>query len=296
MTLSTGNVLRLGLFGSAVVAGCVWAPAAVAEDGPAQADLGVQVDVGGGQLWSVAGLQPSTDVIPFAPAGTVWEATVTAAPVGGGIPVVPAFSARPDGAGQSYPVLWSTPTALGISPAPIAAGQAASGKIYFDAATTAPPASVAYTSGGRDTAVWVMPAAPAAESAPSYVSPSPMAGSQGPAAVTPQVPAAVPAPAAGSTGTAVPAAPRSAGTPLPAAPRSAGTPLPAGSTPAAAPAGPPVSTPAVAAPAAAPPSSPAAPAAVPPPPAATPSTPAPAAGGSVGTPLVTPTTTVLPAG
>ena len=60
-------------------------------------------------MWTVTQLQPSRDSIPFQTAGTLWEATATAAPVNGGVPVVPGFAAR--GGADSYPVLWPVPTA-----------------------------------------------------------------------------------------------------------------------------------------------------------------------------------------
>lgn len=300
--MNTSTVLRLGLFAFGAVAACAWAPAAVADDGT-QTTLGGQADAGGGQMWTVTGLQPSSDSIPFQAAGTLWEATATAAPVGGGIPVVPGFAAR--GGADNYPVLWPVPTANGVNPAALSAGGSTTGKLYFDVVGQA-PSSVVYSSNGHDAAMWVQP--PPAVGAPSstnyspapYSSSAPMTG--GMPATTPKAPAA-PAPAAGGSGTPLPAASGSSGTPLPAE-NSATTPAPAsgssgtpasgssgtpatGTQPPAAAASP-ATTPAPAAvsPAAAAPTTAAAPAPT------TPATPS----GSAGTPLTAPTTTVVPAG
>lgn len=309
--MNTSTVLRLGLFAFGAVAACAWAPAAVADDGT-QTTLGGQADVGGGQMWTVTGLQPSSDSIPFQAAGTLWEATATAAPVGGGIPVVPGFAAR--GGADNYPVLWPVPTANGVNPAALPAGGSTTGKLYFDVVGQA-PSSVVYSSNGHDAAVWVQP--PPAAGAPSstnyspapYSSSAPMTG--GMPAPTPKAPAA-PAPAAGSSGTPLPAASGSSGTPLPAensattpAPTSgsSGTPATAGSsgTPASGSSGTPATgtqpSAAAASPAATPAPAAASPSAAAPTTAAAPAPTTPAApSGSAGTPLTAPTTTVVPAG
>jgi hypothetical protein len=243
MKKPAGNIgWQIGLLASAAAAACAWAPAALADDGGTQASLGGQVDTGG-QLWTVSDLQPSADVIAYAPAGSLWEATATVAPVGGGIPMVPGFAAR--AGGDSYPVLWPVPTAQGINPSSLPAGGTTTGKLYFDVVGAAPN-SVVYTAGGHDAAVWVAPPpaeapapAPGGYTAPRYAPVSPVPAPQAvtpvapvapaPAAVAPAAPAA-PAPAAGSSGTPAPAS-----TPAPAAgssgtPASAGAPAPA-STP-----------------------------------------------------------------
>ncbi|MCB1265118.1 MAG: DUF1942 domain-containing protein [Mycobacterium sp.] len=309
--MKTSTALRLGLFAFGTAAACAWAPIALADDAT-QTTLGGQADVGGGQMWTVTQLQPSRDSIPFQTAGTLWEATATAAPVNGGVPVVPGFAAR--GGADSYPVLWPVPTALGINPSALPAGGTATGKLYFDVVGPA-PTSVAYNSNGHDTAVWVEPPpAPASQPSTGY-SPAPYSMGAAPAATpkvtAPAVPAA-PAPT-GSSGTPLPAASGSSGTPLPAE-NSATTPPPAAGssgTPASGSSGTPASgssgTPATGtqAPASASPSPAASPApAAPSPAAATPSSPATApapapttASGSAGTPLTAPTTTtVVPAG
>ena len=217
------NAFRIALFGSLATAACAWAPSALADN------LGSPVDVGGGQQWTVGNLQPSTDAIPYQPAGSLWEATATSQLAGGGIPVIPGFAAN-SGA-QTYPVLWGVASAQGINPASLPAGGSTTGKIYFDV-TGGAPNSVSYAVDGQQVANWVQPPPPVVGTAPAYT--APRAAAPMPAAVAPAAtaPAAVnPAPAAaGSSGTPAPAAAGSSGTPLPAS-GSAGTPLPAeGST------------------------------------------------------------------
>ena len=283
MTKSMAGVAwRAGLFVSAAAAACVWAPAALADDGSTQASMGSQVDVGGGQSWTVDELEPSSDAIPYRPTGTLWEAEATAQSVPGGLPIIPGFSAR--AGGVSYPVLWPVPAAEGVNPSALPPGGTAEGKIYFDV-TGPPPTAVAYTANGRDTAVWVQPP-PVAPSPGGYT--APVAPAPAPRGVLP----VAPAPAV-----VAPAAPAPA--PAPAASGSSGTPIAAGSTPAAAPttAAPTTPAPTMAAPTTAAPTTA----------AATPMAPAPAAaevpartnpaGGSAGTPaspaMSIPTTTVV---
>jgi hypothetical protein len=231
---TTSSATLFALFAAAGAAACAWAPQAAADDA-VPTDLGSQANVGGGQQWTVSGLQPSADLIAAAPAGSLWEATATSTPEQGGIPTVPGFAARATD-GQSYPVLWTVPTALGINPSPLPAGSSATGKLYFDV-TGAAPNAVTYTRDGQDAATWVQPPPPPAGTpAPTtygggaraaYVSPVQTAPAPGsvPRALTPSAPA--PAAAAGSSGT--PAAP-AAGTAAPAV-GSTGTAQPA--TPAA---------------------------------------------------------------
>ena len=286
------TAVGLGFLASAAAAACAWAPAAIADDSSAQSTLGGQANVAG-QQWTVGNLAPSSDVIAYAPAGTLWEATATVTPTQGGVPVVPGFEARAGAA--NYPVLWPVPTTLGINPSALPTGGSASGKLYFDVVGPTPN-SVAFTSDGRDVAVWVQP--PPEASAGTY-SPAPAASGssvqspKSPAVgvAPPAVPAApAPAPAAGSSGTPLPAG--SSGTPLPAENSATATPPASGSsgTPATA-----ASQPSAAAVSPSPAASTPAPASTP----ATASAPAPAstspapAAGSSGTPLTAPTTTVV---
>ncbi|WP_409347393.1 DUF1942 domain-containing protein [Mycolicibacterium mucogenicum] len=103
--------------------------------------------------WTLTDLRPSTDAAPGYPlAGRLWEATVTVRAASGAVtPVIPNFSAM--GARHTqYPVLWQLATPTGISPATLAEGQSATGKIYFDA-TGPDPMVVAYTTGGSKPAM-----------------------------------------------------------------------------------------------------------------------------------------------
>jgi hypothetical protein len=209
------TAVGIGLFGSMAAAACAWAPGALADT-----TLGSPADVGAGRQWTISELRPSTDAIPYQPAGTLWEATATAQLADGGVPMVPGFVAR--GGDATYPVLWSVPTPQGVNPAALPAGGSITGKIYFDA-TAGAPTSVAYAVDGTDVAVWVQPPPPPAGSpAPAYTAPR---------AVAPAPALTAPAPAVtGSSGTPAPAASGSSGTPLPET-GSSGTPLPAeGST------------------------------------------------------------------
>lgn len=293
MTKTT--VLRALFAGAGVAAAGAMGMAVASADDGTQANLGGAaqlVDGGTVQQWTVGGLRPSGDVIDYAPAGSLWEATATNTSVAGGnIPFVPGFSAR--GGADSYPVLWGVASPQGVNPAGLAPGQSSTGKLYFDV-TGASPDRVAFSDGGHDLAVWVTPPPPPAAAgggAPATVYSPPASGgaAAAPAATAP----AAPAPAAtGSQGTPAPAATGSQGTPLPAT-GSQGTPLPAGSTPApasAAPASTPAATPA---PASQAPAS-QAPASQAPASSSATATPAPASG-SQGTPLTAPTTTVVPA-
>ena len=116
--MQVGTGLRIALFGGLGVAVCAWAPSAWADDH--QSNLGSPMDIGGGQQWTVSGLQPSSDAIPFAPAGSLWEATATNQIAGGGIPMVPGFAAG-NGA-ETYPVLWGVGSPQGLNPASLPPG------------------------------------------------------------------------------------------------------------------------------------------------------------------------------
>ncbi len=327
----TSFALRaLFLTAGAAAVGMIGAPLALADE--QQTTLGSAADVVNGdnvQQWTVGELEPSSDVIPFQPVGTLWEAEATARAAQGGIPVIPGFSARAGDA--SYPVLWQVPTAEGVNPSALPPGGATpEGKLYFDV-TGAAPTGVAFSNGGRDLAVWTAPP-PAAEGtgygAPA-VRPLPVTGAaqNAPAAV------AVAPPAAAGQGTPAAGVPAATGSTqgAPAAAGSQGTPAgtPATTAPAAGAQGTPAGTPATTAPAAGAQGTPAAagsqgapagtpataapaagaqgtPAGAPSTAAAVPTTPAPAAAGSQGTPAqgtpatvtptAAPTTTVVPQG
>lgn len=49
------------------------------------------------QHWTITGLKPSTDIIPFQPAGTLWEATATDEAVSGSVtPIISDLSSLGD--------------------------------------------------------------------------------------------------------------------------------------------------------------------------------------------------------
>ena len=102
------------------------------------------------QGWTVSGLKPSTDTIPYPVAGTLWEATATDEAISGNvIPIVANLNARAE-SGQTYRVLFGVATAQGVNPATLAEGESTTGKVYFDVTGDAPD-SVVYNAGGTDT-------------------------------------------------------------------------------------------------------------------------------------------------
>ena len=109
------------------------------------------VDIEIEQDWTISDLRPSTDAIPYQPAGSLWEASATVEVPHGGVPMVNGFVARSGSA--NYPVLWGVAAPLGVSPAALPPGGTVSGKLYFDV-TGPQPDSVAYTADGEDRAVW----------------------------------------------------------------------------------------------------------------------------------------------
>lgn len=110
-------------------------------------------DGGGMQDWSVTDLKKSGDVaLGFPVAGQLWEATATVTAMSGAsTPVIPNFNATSDRG--SYPVLWQLASSQGISPATLAQGQTATGKIYFDV-TGGNPMAVTYTASGAKPLMW----------------------------------------------------------------------------------------------------------------------------------------------
>lgn len=142
----------IGACAALLTAAGALSPAAHAEtvDFGEPTDIDV-VDIEIEQHWTVSGLQPSTDALPYQPAGALWEATTSVTLDQGGVPMISGFSAR-SGADE-YPVLWAVASPLGILPTALPPGGSASGKIYFDV-TGAAPTSVAYTLEGADAAAW----------------------------------------------------------------------------------------------------------------------------------------------
>lgn len=246
-TVKTKSISTAVIAAAAAVAiGLAAAPSAFADDESTvtTTTVGQQAKLTNGdvvQAWTITGLKPSTDEIPYAPQGTLWEATATNEAVQGSVqPIVSNLNARAAD-GQVYRVLFGVATPQGVNPAPLAQGEKTSGKVYFDV-TGAAPDSVVYNAGGQDLLVW-KPAPPAAsgsgggstapvqrvpaqtapvQSAPAATAPAPAAGSSG-TPITEATPSAA-APEAGSAGT-----PITEGTPATPAPAagSAGTPAPA---------------------------------------------------------------------
>lgn len=185
------------------------------------------------QGWTVTGLKPSSDAIPYPVRGTLWEATATDTAISGGVtPIVSNFNARARN-GDTYRVLFTVATPQGVNPSGLAQGQQATGKLYFDV-TGANPDSVVYNAAGTDLLLWLTP-----PPAPSTGGAGTSGSTRGSASTA--TPAAPGAAAAGAPATAPGVAPGqpaaaetlpgtpagSSGTPLPAG--SSGTPLPAGS-------------------------------------------------------------------
>jgi len=143
-------------------AGIVVASTAAADGGETTVTpIGGQAELANGevvQAWTVLELQPSLDMIPYPVQGTLWEAIVTNQAVRGSVtPIISDFNARSVG-GENYRALFQVPTAMGISPATLAEGQEADGKVYFDV-TGDDPSSVVYNAFGQDLIVWEQPPA-----------------------------------------------------------------------------------------------------------------------------------------
>jgi len=151
------------------------------------------------QSWIITDLGPSSDVIPYVPQGTLWEATATNEAVQGSIqPIVSNLNAR-SADGENYRVLFGVATSQGVNPAALAQGEKTSGKLYFDV-TGADPDSVVYNAGGQDLVIWAPapPASPASGGSGSWSPPATGGDQSAPAPAE-----TAPAPATGSTGTPI---------------------------------------------------------------------------------------------
>lgn len=105
--------------------------------------------------YTVAGLMPSSDPVPYPVAGRLYEATVTANALDGTVtPAVPNFNARALG-GDNYPALAEVSS---LSAAPVGPGDSSTGKVYFDV-VGATPNSVVFNNGFEDILGWVGPSA-----------------------------------------------------------------------------------------------------------------------------------------
>ncbi|MBI3228170.1 MAG: MPT63 family protein [Mycolicibacterium cosmeticum] len=124
------------------------------------------IDSGGSAIgYTVAGLKPSSDAIPYPVAGQLYEATVTVDAVRGAVsPVIPFFNARAED-GATYRVLSNIFTPQGLSGGTVLPGDSSRGKLYFDVVGP-PPNSVVYNNGDHDLLGWVR-----VDGAPDMVSP-----------------------------------------------------------------------------------------------------------------------------
>ncbi len=137
----------------ALMAGvCGLAPAAAA-DGEVFGLQQTVTDAGGGEIgYTVTKFVPSSDAIPYAVTGRLYEVTVRADALNGmPTPVIPAFSATGP-SGQSYPALAGVWTPQTLSTATLLPGGHSTGKVYFDAVGEA-PTSVVYNNAGT-TLTW----------------------------------------------------------------------------------------------------------------------------------------------
>jgi hypothetical protein len=137
-------------------------PVAFAGTDAAVYDFGGQAMVMDGSVvqgWTVSGLKKSSDTVPYAVQGTLWEATATDEAVQDrAVPIVSNLNARTQ-SGHTYRALFQVATSEGVNPSARAQGEKTTGKLYFDA-TDEDPDSVVYNDGSRDRAVWVQPPAP----------------------------------------------------------------------------------------------------------------------------------------
>jgi hypothetical protein len=200
--------------------GIIAAPVSSAED-VVTTTIGSQAKLVDGNVvqgWTITNLRPSSDVIPYPVAGTLWEATATDEAIeGSATPIVSNLNARAR-SGETYRVLFGVATPQGVNPATLAQGQKTTGKVYFDVTGDSPDA-VVYSAGNEDLLAWAQPVTTPQRQGGSQWTP-PARGQASPApAATPATP--VPATAPGAT----PAAAAPAATPVPAAP--ATTPVPA---------------------------------------------------------------------
>jgi hypothetical protein len=149
-------------------AGLIAAPLSSAED-VTTTTVGSEAKLIDGNViqgWTISDLRPSSDVIPYPVAGTLWEATATdEALQGSATPIVSNLNARAR-SGETYRVLFGVATPQGVNPATLAQGQKTTGKVYFDVTGDAPDA-VVYSAGGQDLLAW-------AQAAPAPLPPHPL--------------------------------------------------------------------------------------------------------------------------
>jgi hypothetical protein len=104
--------------------------------------------------YTVSGLMPSSDAIPYPVAGRLYEATTTVDAIQGTVtPIVPFFNARAEN-GDTYRVLANVSVPQGLSGGALGPGGRSSGKLYFDV-VGAVPNSVVYNDGSHDLLGWI---------------------------------------------------------------------------------------------------------------------------------------------
>ncbi len=102
--------------------------------------------------YTVTGLMPSSDPVPYPVAGRLYEATVkTDAVVGSVVPAPSFFNARAEN-GDNYPSLAAVASLGG----PVGQGGSSTGKVYFDVVGSTPN-SVVYNNGFEDILGWIQP-------------------------------------------------------------------------------------------------------------------------------------------
>jgi hypothetical protein len=147
-TLATGVAATSIMFGFGAVAPA-WATSNIK-------DLGVQEtvkDISGPLTgYTVTGLMPSSDPVPYPVAGRLWEATVkTDALVGTVVPAPALFNARAEN-GDNYRSLANVASLGG----PVGQGGSSTGKVYFDVVASTPN-SVVFNNGFEDILGWIQP-------------------------------------------------------------------------------------------------------------------------------------------
>jgi hypothetical protein len=147
-TLATGVAATSIMFGFGAVAPA-WATSNIKE-------LGVQEtvkDINGPLTgYTVTGLMPSSDPVPYPVAGRLYEATVkTDALVGTVVPAPALFNARAEN-GDNYRSLANVASLGG----PVGQGGSSTGKVYFDVVGSTPN-SVVFNNGFEDILGWIQP-------------------------------------------------------------------------------------------------------------------------------------------
>jgi hypothetical protein len=153
---------------AAVLFGAVGvAPASAIDDIKPFGQQETLTDFGSEIGYTVMGLTPSADAVPYPVAGTLYEATTTVDAIQGNVtPVIPFFNARAEN-GDNYRVLANVFVPQGLSGGALGPGGRSSGKLYFDV-VGAVPNSVVYNDGSHDLLGWIaVPNGPVVEGSSS---------------------------------------------------------------------------------------------------------------------------------